>query len=167
MPAGSTLGPRLAALGLLAAASVGLWQAAGLERWSFEGPGPGLFPLLTGGVCAVLALVVALFPGRAASADEGDEEPQGGAAASVATRRFALYALALLLLAVGPAYLGIALSAIVISVLLIRYAEGRSWRAALVYGICAALIALVGFGWLLRVDLPAGPLERAFFALVR
>jgi hypothetical protein len=167
MRVGSTLGPRLAALGLLAAAAVGLWQAAGLERWSFEGPGPGLFPLLTGGVCAALALLVALFPGRAASADDGEGDPPDDAGDAVATRRFMLYALALLLLAVGPAYLGIALSAIVISVLLIRYAEGRSWRAALVYGICAALIALVGFGWLLRVDLPAGPLERAFFALVR
>ena len=163
----AALGPRAAALGLLAAAGIGLWQAAGLERWSFEGPGPGLFPLLAGGVCAALAIVVAVFPGRSASTD--DSEPQAGDATDTTAtrRRFALYALALGLLAVGPAHLGIALSSIAISVLLIRYAERRPWRAALVYGVCAALIALVGFGWLLRVDLPAGPIERAFFALVR
>jgi hypothetical protein len=31
---------------------------------------------------------------------------------------------------------------------------------------CAA-IGLVCFGWLLRVDLPEGPIERAFYTLVR
>jgi hypothetical protein len=162
-----TAGPRLAALGLLGVAGGGLWQAAGLERWSFEGPGPGLFPLLAGGVCAALALIVALFPGRAAATEDGDSEPLDPGQRRTSDRRFALYVAGLALLAVGPGLLGISLSAVAISVLLVRFAEGRSWRAALIYGVCAALIALVGFGWLLRVDLPTGPIERAFFSLVR
>jgi hypothetical protein len=29
------------------------------------------------------------------------------------------------------------------------------------------VIGLVGFGWLLRVDLPESPIERAFYSLVR
>jgi hypothetical protein len=116
MAAVRAAGPRLAALGLLAAAGVGLWQAAGLERWSFEGPGPGLFPLLTGGVCAALALVVAIFPGRPASGDESESEADDGRDAAAARRRFALYLLALVLLGFGPAHLGIALSSIAISV---------------------------------------------------
>jgi len=160
-------GARLAALGVFAVAAVGLWQASSLERWSFEGPGPGLFPLLAGGVCALLALVVALVPGRAAAADTDDGLPPDASQRRAGDRRFACYAAALAFLAVAPGLLGITISAIAIAVLLIRVAEGRSWRAAVSYGVCAAVIALVGFGWLLRVDLPSGPIEQAFFALVR
>jgi len=36
-----------------------------------------------------------------------------------------------------------------------------------VYGVACAVIGLVGFGWLLRVDLPESPIERAFYSLVR
>jgi hypothetical protein len=160
-------GARLAALGVLAVAAVGLWQASSLERWSFEGPGPGLFPLLAGGVCALLALVVTAFPGRAATGDTEDDEPLAASQRLGSDRRFACYVAALAFLAVAPGLLGITISAIAIAVLLIRVAEGRSWRAAIGYGVCAAVIALVGFGWLLRVDLPSGPIEQAFFALVR
>ena len=39
--------------------------------------------------------------------------------------------------------------------------------AAIVYGLACAAIGLIGFGWLLRVDLPSSPIERAFFSLVR
>jgi hypothetical protein len=166
-------GARLAALGVFAVAAVGLWQASSLERWSFEGPGPGLFPLLAGGVCALLALVVTVWPGRAAAGDSGDSGDSGDGLPPDASqrragdRRFACYVAALAFLAVAPGLLGITISAIAIAVLLIRVAEGRSWRAAVSYGVCAAVIALVGFGWLLRVDLPSGPIEQAFFALVR
>lgn len=160
-------GARLAALAVFAVAVVGLWQASSLERWSFEGPGPGLFPLMAGGACALLALVVALVPGRAAAGEADDAEPIATGPGRAGDRRFACYLAALAFLAVAPGMLGITVSAIVISVLLIRVAEGRSWLAALIYGVAAALIALVGFGWLLRVDLPSGPIEQAFFALVR
>ena len=51
--------------------------------------------------------------------------------------------------------------------LIVRFAEGRSWGAAFVYGLACAAIGLIGFGWLLRVDLPSSPIERAFFSLVR
>ena len=51
--------------------------------------------------------------------------------------------------------------------LVLRFAERRSWRHAIVYGVACALIGLVGFGWLLRVDLPESPIERAFYSLVR
>ncbi|MBU6272210.1 MAG: tripartite tricarboxylate transporter TctB family protein [Betaproteobacteria bacterium] len=160
-------GVRLAALALLACALVGLWQAWRLERWSFEGPGPGLFPALVAGLCVLLAAVVLCFPGRAGGEDADGASSSGGGGSAGDGRRMALYAVSLGVLALGAAYAGIALTALAVSVLIIRFAEGRSWRAALVYGLVCALVALAGFGWLLRVDLPAGPVERAFFSLVR
>ena len=47
-------GTRLATLGLLAAALVGLWQASRLESWGFDGPGAGFFPQLVAGLCVAL-----------------------------------------------------------------------------------------------------------------
>ena len=52
-------------------------------------------------------------------------------------------------------------------VLVMRGAEQRSWASAFSYGLVCALVGLVLFGWLLRVDLPEGPIERQFFTLVR
>jgi hypothetical protein len=160
-------GARLAALALLVCALVGLWQALRLERWSFEGPGPGLFPTLVAGLCVFLAAVVLCFPGRAGG-EEAEAAPVSDATGPISpVRRMAVYAGSLVVLALGAAHAGIALTALAVSVLIIRFAEGRSWRAAVVYGLACALVALAGFGWLLRVDLPAGPVERAFFSLVR
>jgi hypothetical protein len=48
-----------------------------------------------------------------------------------------------------------------------RFAEQRSWAASAGYGIACAAVGLVCFGWLLRVDLPEGPIERTFYTLVR
>ena len=67
-------GPRLAGLSLLTTALIGLWQAWRLERWSFDGPGPGLFPLMVAGVFVVLALIVLIWPGRSATTEAGDTD---------------------------------------------------------------------------------------------
>lgn len=166
-PSGRRLGVRLAALALLACAFVGLWQANALERWNFDGPGPGLFPTLVGVVFAVLALVVVIFPGPAAGGEAADTEEVPTQERAPVQRRFAIYSLGLLVMALGTAYLGFALTSLLLSVLIVAVAEGRSWRAAIVYGLVCALLGLVVFGWLLRVDLPGGPIERAFFSLVR
>jgi len=158
-------GTRLATFGLLAAALVGLWQSLRLESWGFDGPGAGFFPQLVAGVCVVLALVVLVSPGRAGATEDGDTEESNG---TPETRRtFALYALALVVLAAGTAYAGFVVTAVAISVIVVRFAERRSWAAALSYGVACAAIGLVCFGWLLRVDLPEGPIERAFYSLVR
>ncbi|WIM11996.1 tripartite tricarboxylate transporter TctB family protein [Enhydrobacter sp.] len=158
-------GARIAGLGLLAAALVGLWKSLELESWSFDGPGAGLFPQLVTGVCVALALLVVVSPGKAGSTEEGDTEEAGTGAE--ARRTFALYAIAFGTLAAGAAYAGFAVTAIVTAVVIVRFAERRSWAAALGYGMACAAIGLVCFGWLLRVDLPEGPIERAFYTLVR
>ena len=158
-------GTRIATFGLLAAALVGLWQSMRLESWGFDGPGAGFFPQLVAGICVVLALVVLISPGRAGSTEDGDTEESQGTAET--RRTFAIYGLALLVLAAGAAYAGFVVTAVVVSVIIVRFAERQSWMAAIGYGVACAAIGLVCFGWLLRVDLPEGPIERAFYSLVR
>jgi hypothetical protein len=160
-----TGGTRLATLGLLAVALVGFWQSMRLESWGFDGPGAGFFPQLVAGVCVVLGLIVLVSPGRAGSTEDGDTEEAKG---TVETgRTFAIYAASLGVLAIGAAYAGFAVTAVLVAVIIVRFAEHRSWMAALSYGVACAAIGLVCFGWLLRVDLPEGHVERAFYSLVR
>lgn len=158
-------GTRLATFGLLAAALVGLWQSMRLESWGFDGPGAGFFPQLVAGVCVVLALIVLVSPGRAGATEDGDTEEQKGTAET--RRTFAIYAISLVVLALGAAFAGFVVTAVVVAVIIVRFAERRSWAAAIGYGVACAAVGLVCFGWLLRVDLPEGPIERAFYSLVR
>ena len=158
-------GTRLATFGLLAAALVGLWQSMRLESWGFDGPGAGFFPQLVAGVCVVLALIVLVSPGRAGATEDGDTEDQKGTAET--RRTFAIYAISLVVLALGAAFAGFVVTAVVVAVIIVRVAERRSGAAAIGYGVACAAVGLVCFGWLLRVDLPEGPIERAFYSLVR
>lgn len=156
---------RLVTAGLLAIAFVGLWQALRLESWGFDGPGPGFFPQLMAGICVALAVVVLAFPGRAGETEGGDTEEVRSTPDS--NRTFAIYAATLVVLAAGATYAGFAVTTIGVAVLIMRFAEGRSWRVSITYGIACAVVGLVCFGWLLRVDLPEGPIERHFYTLVR
>ena len=158
-------GTRLATLGLLAAALVGLWQSLRLESWGFDGPGAGFFPQLVAGLCVVLALLVLVSPGQAGQTEDGDDAAVAATAES--RRTFAIYVGALVLLAVGSAFTGFVVTSIAVSVVIVRFAERQSWIKAVGYGVACAAIGLVCFGWLLRVDLPEGPIERAFYSLVR
>jgi hypothetical protein len=158
-------GTRLATLGLLAAALIGLWQASRLESWSFDGPGAGFFPQLVAITCIVLAIVVLVVPGKAGATEDGDTDAVPDTART--NRTFAIYAASFGVLALGSLYAGFVVTTIAVSVLILRFAEGRSWLAALGYGVGAAIIGLVCFGWLLRVDLPISIVEQQFYALVR
>lgn len=160
-------GVRWATLALLATALIGMWQAWGLERWAIDGPGPGLWPMVVASVCVALSLVVLLWPGRDSATEAGDTDPLDAAEARRTRSTFGLYCLALVVLALGSAFAGFVLTAFAVSILLVRFAEGRSWRSALTYGLAASVIGLVCFAWWLRVDLPTGPIERAFLSLVR
>ena len=122
-------GTRLATFGLLAAALVGFWQSLRLESWGFDGPGAGFFPQLVAGVCVVLALVVLVSPGRAGATEDGDTEESNG---TPETRRtFALYALALVVLAAGTAYAGFVVTAVAISVIVAFVGGGAHLRRRL------------------------------------
>ncbi len=158
-------GTRLVTLGLLAAALIGLWQALRLDSWGFDGPGPGFFPQLMAGLCVALAAVVFVLPGRAGETEGGDTDeversPQ-------VNRSFTIYVLALGVLAAGAVYAGFTVTTLAVTVLIMRFAEWRSWLASVGYGVACAAVGLICFGWLLRVDLPEGPIERQFYMLVR
>jgi hypothetical protein len=78
-----------------------------------------------------------------------------------------IYVAALGVLAAGAMYAGFAMTVVAVTVLIMRFAERRSWLVSLGYGVACAAAGLVCFGWLLRVDLPEGPVERQFYMLVR
>ncbi len=157
---------RATALGLAAVAAIALWQALALDRWGFDGPDAGFFPQMMAVVCIVLALVVAIWPGQPNEGEDGEGDA-GDEGAVVTVRSFAVYSLALLVMAGGAMSAGFAPTALLTTVLVMRVAERRSWFASIGFGLVVVLVCLVLFGWLLRVDLPEGPVERFFHSLVR
>ncbi|TAJ36471.1 MAG: tripartite tricarboxylate transporter TctB family protein [Reyranella sp.] len=158
-------GTRIATLALLAAALVGLWQSLRLESWGFDGPGPGFFPQLMAAICVALAVIVLVFPGQAQETEGGDTEESE--ASAEARRTFGIYIASFAVLAAGAMYAGFVATTLAFTIVIVRFAEKRSWLAAIGYGLACAAVGLVCFGWLLRVDLPEGPIERAFYSMVR
>ena len=143
-----------------------LWQATGLDTWSIIGPGPGLFPMLTTAFCCVVAGVLFLFPGLAQSHADTNGEPD--TPLDPAQRRtFALYCVALPLLAVATAYFGFFLTSIILVLLVTWLAERRSWRAALLYGVLCGIVGVIGFGHFLGASLPATEIDNFLLQLVR
>ena len=121
-------GTRIATLGLLAAALVGLWQSLRLDSWGFDGPGPGFFPTLVAGICVVLAVIVFFSPGRAGVTEEGDTDDVPKETAGAGTgNTFAIYVASFALLALGTAFAGFFVTVVAVTVLIMRFAERRSW----------------------------------------
>ena len=69
--------------------------------------------------------------------------------------------------ALGATYAGFVVTTVAVTVVIMRFAERRPWLPSIGYGIACAAVGLVCFGWLLRVDLPEGPIERTFYTYVR
>lgn len=143
-----------------------LWQATGLDTWSIIGPGPGLFPMLTTAFCCVVAGVLFLFPGLAQSHSDTKREPDAPLAPAE-RRTFALYCVALPMLAVAAAYFGFFLTSIILVLLVTWLAERRSWRAALLYGVLCGIVGVIGFGHFLGASLPATEIDNFLLQLVR
>jgi Mn2+/Fe2+ NRAMP family transporter len=117
------------------------------------------------GICVVLALVVLAFPGQAGETEGGDTDDVEATRES--NRTFAIYIATFAVFALGATYAGFVVTTVAVTVVIMRFAERRSWLSSIVYGIACAAVGLVCFGWLLRVDLPEGPIERAFYTYVR
>lgn len=163
----SIAGARWAALGLVAAAAIAAWEALKLDSWGFDGPGAGFFPQIVAFVALGLALAVLARPGTPAADEDGEDAGPAEPPAAAERRAFMIYAGGLLFLALGARYLGFTITALVLCTVLARFAEGRSWPVALGFAATVTLVGLVCFGWLLGVNLPEGPVDRAFYSLVR
>ena len=113
----------------------------------------------------LLALVVLAFPGQAGETEGGDTDDVEGTKES--NRTFAIYIATFAVFALGAMYAGFVVTTVAVTVVIMRFAERRSWFSAIGYGVACAAVGLVCFGWLLRVDLPEGPIERTFYTYVR
>ncbi len=117
------------------------------------------------GICVTLALVVLVFPGQAGETEGGDTDDVE--ATKESNRTFAVYIATFAVFALGAMYAGFVVTTMAVTIVIMRFAERRSWFASIGYGIACAAAGLVCFGWLLRVDLPEGPIERKFYTYVR
>lgn len=158
---------RATAAVMAAVAALALWKAWSLSAWGFDGPGPGFYPRLAAAAALALALAVVVFPGAPPKPSADDDAGQDGPLEPAERRSFLVYGAALVGLAAAIEPLGFSPAVALFVVVAVRYAEARSWAAALACAAVAVGVALVFFGWALRVDLPAGPVERLFFGLVR
>ena len=107
-------GARWTALGLLLAAVATFWQAQSLPRWSFDGPGTGIFPLVLSTIAIALSVLVLITERREADAPEGDDSEavsRYDRAAPAERRVFHFYLVALALLVVGSWVAGFGRSA--------------------------------------------------------
>ncbi len=164
-------GARWTALGLLCAAVATLWQAQALPRWGFDGPGTGIFPQVLSAMAIALSVLVLLLERPApASVEEsgGDEAVSRYDLAEPAQRRvFHFYLLALALMVAGTWWLGFIVTVTAVIITIMRFAEGVGWRATLITAASVVAVGQFGFGWLLQVSLPAGPVDRAVLGLMR
>ncbi len=144
---------RAVALAALAFAVLAGWEAARLPAWSaFDGPGPGLLPRILAVMIGIAALGVLAAPGMG--------EAEGGEASPLRSRGFLGYGGAMVGVAVALPSLGFILTGFAATLLVMRVAEGASWRAALLWAaLLVAGVALL-FGTALGVPFPAGPVER-------
>ncbi len=163
-------GARWTALGLLLAAVATLWQAQALPRWGFDGPGTGLFPQALAVIAIVLAALVLLLERREPEPLESDDSEavsRYDLAAPEQRRVFHFYLLALALLVAGSWWAGFIVTVAAVIITIMRFGEGVSWRATLITAALVAAVGQLGFGWLLQVSLPEGPVDRALRGLLR
>lgn len=161
---------RIAFAGCLVVALLALWQADELDMWTIVGPGPGLFPSIAAGFCALFAAVLVLFPAlgddRKTAAVEEESEPEASLTAHE-RRVFIAYCLTLPLLVVASLHLGFLLLSVVVVMLLTWLAEGRDWRAALAFGVACGVVGVIGFNHYMATSIPLGPLDQMLLRLVR
>lgn len=144
-PATRLLGPIV----LLAIAGFGMQQAVGLGLWLGPMPASGLFPLICGILLAAFAGIDLLLRLRPAP-------PAGEAEPPLLLRRPLLYGLGLVAFAALLRPAGFFPTSILAVVLIVRFAEGRSWRTTVLVALPASLGVWILFEHLLGVPLPHG-----------
>lgn len=149
---------RCVALGGVIFAILAWREAAKLESWGWDGPGPGLLPQVLAVLMGILALAVLAWPG------DPTTEPEGGAR-PWANRTFLTYGIAMLGIALALPWLGFVAPMLVATIAMLRFGEGTSWREALLYGLLLTAGIVLIFGTALGVPFPSGIAERALYSL--
>ena len=159
---------RRVSLFLLSLALIALSQVLKLDAWGRDGPGPGLFPQVLVGLCILLSLVELIAPAAADSSAAADQEINPGfyAADTAEKRTFFIYAISILIMVVGAYFAGFAVTAFALTIFILYFGEHISLPIAAGTGVLYVVAGWIAFAWLLRVNLPEGPLDAAFLALV-
>jgi putative tricarboxylic transport membrane protein len=148
---------RISALFLLGLAVAAGFEASTLDRWSWDGPGPGLLPQLLTVLIGAAAIAVLIWPGEGA--------PEGGAASPLRSRTFLVYAAGMLGTALALPVTGFIPAGFLAVALMLRLGEGRPWGAALAWAAVLMLSVTLLFGTALGVPFPAGPVEQGLARL--
>jgi hypothetical protein len=115
-------------------------------------------------MCVLLSIVEILAPREIPLRSAWEE-------AAIAPERrehqtFAVYVASIFIMTAGAFYAGFAVTTFALVLVVLRFGEGVGWRRSIFTGAAYVLAGWVTFGTLLRVNLPEGPLDRAFLALV-
>ncbi|WP_424810967.1 tripartite tricarboxylate transporter TctB family protein [Roseococcus sp. YIM B11640] len=148
---------RLVALGGLLFAILGWFEAAKLDSWGWDGPGPGLLPQVLSVLFGIVALAVLAWPGDPTVEPEGGEAPWRN-------RTFLAYGIAMLGVAITLPYLGFILPMVVGTVVMLRFGERTSWFQAVLYGVLLTAGITLIFGTALGVPFPSGVAERVLYS---
>jgi len=128
---------------LIILAVAALVTAYGYGLWEFGAPGAGLMPCLG----AALLLTASLFVLR-------EKQPAGEGGLHVG--RIAGYGGGLVVLPFAVFIVGMLPALSLFILVLLRFAEGVRWPAAILAAVTSSLAAWLLFGRLLQVPLPAG-----------
>lgn len=156
--------------GLVAMAAVGavaIWQTVDLDMWNFSGPGPAMFPRFVGIALIGLAVLCLVLPRRESAPSEDEGVADYFAAAPGERRNFLCYLAALVAVVPAVTWAGFWLTVFGLIIFLMRVAEGRALRTAIITGAIVATVVVACFGGLLHVSLPSGPIDDLLLRLVR
>ena len=149
---------RYVAFGCAIFAALAWREAATLESWGWDGPGPGLMPQALAVLVGIAALAVMAAPGDASA------EPEGGAR-PYSNTTFLAYALSMIGVAVALPHLGYVLPLTVATVVMLRFGESTSWTEAARYAVLLSGGVVLLFGTALGVPFPSGVAERALYSI--
>jgi len=149
---------RFVALGCAVFAALAWREAATLDSWAWDGPGPGLVPQALAVLVGIAALAVLAWPGDPAA------EPEGGAR-PYANRTFAAYGLSMVGVAIALPHLGYVLPMAAATIVMLRFGEATSWTEAVAYAVLLTGGIVLIFGTALGVPFPAGIAETALYSI--
>ncbi|RJR51177.1 MAG: tripartite tricarboxylate transporter TctB family protein [Desulfobacteraceae bacterium] len=126
------------------------------EVGSLTEPGSGFFPLVTGLVLGVLAILILI---------EGWKKEQDSAAFwSPAANKMGIFLTIVFILVFSflLEWAGFLITTTLFFLLVSRFVSHHRWSTALFFGLAASISTYVVFNYLLRAPLPGGIVERIF-----